>query len=60
MGREIQYFLPGTSILHQMEMTNVKVFSTEGPQSSQKLGILSYTKPNLVTLDLMLHLDQRS
>jgi hypothetical protein len=52
------YFLPATSILHQVEMINVKVLSTEGPQSAQKLGILS--KPKLVTLNLILHLDQRS
>ena len=54
------YFLPGTSILHQAEMTNVKALSTLGPQSSQNLGIISHTKPNLVNLDLILHLAQRS
>jgi len=39
------YFLPGISILHQVEMTNVKVMSTVGPQSSQNLGIILHTKP---------------
>jgi len=54
------YFLPGTSILHQVEMTNVEVLSTEGPQSSQNLGTISHTKPNLVNHDLMPHSAQRS
>jgi hypothetical protein len=54
------YFLPGTFILHQAEMTNVKVLSTVGPQSSQNLGIISHTKPNLVNQDLMPHLAQWS
>ena len=41
-------------------MTNVKVLSTLGPQSSQNLGISLHTKPNLVNLNLMPHLAQRS
>jgi len=54
------YFLPGTSILHQVETTNVEVLSTVGPQSSQNLGIISHTKPNLVNHYLMPHSAQWS
>jgi len=54
------YFLPGTSIFQQVEMTNVKVLSTVGPQSSQNLDIITHTIPNLVNHDLMSHLAQRS
>jgi hypothetical protein len=54
------YYLPGTSILHQVEITNVKILSTVGPQSSQNLGIILHIKPNLVNHDIMPHLAQQS
>lgn len=54
------YFLPGTSILHHVEMTKVKVLSTVGSQSSQNLDIISHTKPNLVNHNLMPHLAHQS